>query len=204
MHQPQSRYHHGDLYATLLREARTTLREDGLEALTMRRLAERAGVSRTAPYHHFRDKNDLLCAIAARGFEHLDQLLGETKLRPDPSLPGELRRFVHTYVHFATEEPEQYDLMFGRELWRAGQPTAELRTIAYQTFRHYARKMTTLEPALALPGRQNMLRLAQVSWATLHGLCRLLIDGIYPDPGSVEEISEQAVSVMLAGLKIDS
>jgi hypothetical protein len=63
--------------------------------------------------------------------------------------------------------------------------------------------MAELEPLLALPGRQNMLRLAQVSWATLHGLCRLLIDGIYPDPGSVEDISEQAVAVMLAGMKID-
>ena len=199
----QPRYHHGDLYATLLHEARTMLREEGLEALTMRRLAERAGVSRTAPYHHFRDKNDLLCAIAARGFERLEELLEAAELRPDDSLPDELRRFVHTYVRFATEEPEQYDLMFGRVLWRAGAPTEELRSIAYRTFRHYAHNMTALEPALALPGQQNILRLAQVSWATLHGLCRLLIDGIYPDPGSVEEISEQAVSVMLAGLKVN-
>lgn len=199
----QGHYHHGDLHAALLREARTMLREQGLEALTLRRLAERAGVSRSALYHHFRDKNDLLCSLAARGFERLEALLDEADLQPDERLPGELRRFVHAYIRFATEDPEQYDLMFGRTLWQAGQPTEELRSVAYRAFRHYARNMAELEPLLTLPGRQSMLRLAQVSWATLHGLCRLLIDGIYPDPGSVEEISEQAVSVMLAGMKVD-
>ena len=199
----QRHYHHGDLHAALLREARTMLREQGLEALTLRRLAQRAGVSRSALYHHFRDKNDLLCSLAAQGFERLDELLATADLQPDERLPGELRRFVHAYIRFATEDPEQYDLMFGRTLWQAGQPTEELRSIAYRTFRRYAHNMAELEPLLALPGRQNMLRLAQVSWATLHGLCRLLIDGIYPDPGSVEDISEQAVAVMLAGMKID-
>lgn len=194
-------YHHGDLQAALLREARTMLREQGLEALTLRRLAERAGVSRSALYHHFRDKNDLLCSLAARGFERLEELLATADLQPDERLPGELRRFVRTYIHFATADPEQYDLMFGRTLWQAGQPTEELRAVAYRTFRQYARHMARLEPLLTLSGQPSMLRLAQVSWATLHGLCRLLIDGIYPDPGSVEEISDQAVAVILAGMQ---
>ncbi len=196
-------YHHGDLHAALLREAHTMLREQGLEALTLRRLAERAGVSRSALYHHFRDKNDLLCSLAARGFERLEKLLEGADLQPDERLPGELRRFVHAYIRFATEDPEQYDLMFGRTLWQAGQPTDELRAVAYRVFRHYARNMAELEPLLTLPGQQSMLRLAQVSWATLHGLCRLLIDGIYPDPGGVEDISEQALAVMLASINID-
>ncbi|HAD65476.1 MAG TPA: TetR family transcriptional regulator, partial [Alcanivorax sp.] len=56
MTQP-GRYHHGDLHAALLREAAVLLREQGVEGLSLRRLAERAGVSRTAPYHHFTDKN---------------------------------------------------------------------------------------------------------------------------------------------------
>jgi len=64
----RSSYHHGDLRAALLAAARDMIAEAGIEGLSLRKLAERAGVSRTAPYHHFQDKNDLLCAIAAEGF----------------------------------------------------------------------------------------------------------------------------------------
>ena len=57
-------YHHGDLRQVLLDQAAALLRDEGETGLSMRALAGRAGVSRTAPYHHFRDKRELLCAIA--------------------------------------------------------------------------------------------------------------------------------------------
>ena len=66
-------YHHGDLRQALLRAAKQLIAEAGIENLSLRKLAERAGVSRTAPYHHFSDKNDLLCAIAAEGFRRRHQ-----------------------------------------------------------------------------------------------------------------------------------
>lgn len=71
-----ARYHHGDLHSTLLREANRLLDEDGIDGLSLRKLAERAGVSRTAPYHHFRDKNVLLCALATQAFSQLDEMIG--------------------------------------------------------------------------------------------------------------------------------
>ena len=61
-------YHHGDLRATLLRVATERVVNEGIDSLSLRKLAEEAGVSRTAPYHHFKDKNALLNAIAAQGF----------------------------------------------------------------------------------------------------------------------------------------
>ncbi len=57
-------YHHGDLKSVLLDETARILREEGEDALSLRRLAANIGVSRTAPYHHFRDKQSLLCAVA--------------------------------------------------------------------------------------------------------------------------------------------
>ena len=93
-----ARYHHGDLHATLLREAAVLLREQGIEGLSLRRLAERAGVSRTAPYHHFADKNALLCALAEQGFRKLETLMQEEDLESEPARG--LRRFVHAYLRF--------------------------------------------------------------------------------------------------------
>lgn len=195
------RYHHGDLRPTLLREANRMLREDGLEGLTLRKLADRAGVSRTALYHHFRDKNDLLCALTARGFEQLEALLDRADLRPDDHLADTMREFVRAYIRFATDNPEQYDLMFGRTLWKAGHPTDELRQVAYRVFRRYAQRIGELEPVVELPVQGSMLRVAQASWATLHGLCRLMIDGIYVNVGDLEEISDAAVGMMMAGMR---
>lgn len=190
------RYHHGDLRASLLREAAVLLAEDGVDGLSLRRLAERTGVSRTAPYHHFKDKQALLCALAAEGFLALDRLIEEELA--DDTLPRQLSRFVRDYLDFAVSQPERYDLMFGRRLWKLGTPTPELKQVAYATFRRYARRIAAMTPPEI--SERKALRLAQASWATLHGLCRLLIDGIYVDAADMQEVSDLAVGLLTQSL----
>ena len=170
------------------------LREHGLEGLALRRLAERAGVTASALYHHFRDKNDLLCALAELGFAELDEAISEATRDRSGSERKRMQRFVTTYVRFAADHPEIYDLMFGRTIWKGGKPTDSLRSVAYGTFRRY------LELSVAGGPRKSKraLRSAQVGWATVHGLCRLLIDGIYLDRDDLNEMSEAAVDVLLA------
>ena len=192
-----ARYHHGDLHDTLLREAGILLREQGVEGLSLRRLAERAGVSRTAPYHHFSDKNALLCALAERGFQGLEQLIDTLSLDSADPEPG-LRRFVRAYLRFASDDPERYELMFGRTLWKAGRPSPALTRVAHGCFRRYVEAVRL--DHLAVPDGADPLRVAQASWATLHGLCRLLLDGIYLRREDMEAVSDQAVTLMLAGL----
>ena len=172
------------------------LHELGVEGLSLRQLAERAGVSRTAPYHHFRDKHSLLCALAAEGFQALDELVQREPTGGD--LHQQLRGFVSDYLDFATSQPERYELMFGRRLWKLNQPTPELRAVAFATFKRYAQRIATVAP----PGRppRHSLRVAQASWATLHGLCRLLIDGIYVDASDMQEVSAVAVDWLATAL----
>ncbi|MFY9316774.1 MAG: helix-turn-helix domain-containing protein, partial [Burkholderiales bacterium] len=64
-------YHHGDLPAALLQAAGKILEKEGVEALALRTLARRTGVSHGAPYRHFRDRESLLAALAAEGFAML-------------------------------------------------------------------------------------------------------------------------------------
>lgn len=192
-----SRYHHGDLHAALLLEADRLLLEQGVDGLSLRKLAERAGVSRTAPYHHFKDKNALLCALAARGFAELDALIG--RQFEGETLRDGMTRFVRDYLHFAVEHPERYELMFGRTLWKSGTPSPELKAVAYGSFRHYAERLSELV-AGRLPNGTSALRVAQASWATVHGLCRLLIDGIYVNREDMEAVCEQSVSLIMAAL----
>ena len=196
-----ARYHHGDLRDTLLREAAILLREHGVQGLSLRRLAERAGVSRTAPYHHFTDKNALLCALAEQGFLRLDRLIDGMSLDPADPEPG-LRQFVRDYLRFAAEDPERYELMFGRTLWKAGRPDPALTRVAHDCFRRYVEAVRP-ERLGSLDQGADPLRVAQASWATLHGLCRLLLDGIYLRREDMEAVSDQAVTLMLAGLRRD-
>ena len=65
-------YHHGDLKKALLEETARILREEGEGALSLRGLAARLGVSRTAPYNHYKNKESLLSAVAEEGFRRFN------------------------------------------------------------------------------------------------------------------------------------
>ena len=64
-----SSFHHGNLRAALLEAAELELSQKGIEALSLRQVAKRAGVSHAAPAKHFRNANDLLTALAAQSFQ---------------------------------------------------------------------------------------------------------------------------------------
>ena len=195
-----SPYHHGDLRSALLQEANVMLKESGIDGLSLRQLAERVGVSRMAPYHHFKDKHELLCALAAEGFRELDRLIDAATLADGAGLDKTLRGFVRDYLQFAVSNPDRYELMFGRPIWKTAKPSQELKDTAFACFRHYAERIGTLLGQQRLPKGSKPLRLAQASWATLHGLCRLMIDGIYVNQTDMEEVSHEAVRLMLAVL----
>ncbi|AZQ85362.1 TetR/AcrR family transcriptional regulator [Colwellia sp. Arc7-635] len=193
----KTKYHHGDLRKSLVSTATKMVTEDGIEGLSLRKLAERIGVSRTAAYHHFTDKNDLLCAIAEQGFQQWHKQSSEIFSGEQLSNEEKYRNFVHSYIGFATENPSLYDLMFGRIIWKENNSTQSLKKIAYASF-NYQVEMTQLwqEQGIIIQN-ENTLRVAQVTWATLHGIARLVIDGIYAQENQIDEMCECAVNVFL-------
>ena len=72
-------YHHGDLRRALVDAASRVLEAEGPSALSLRAVAREAGVSPAAPYHHFKDKTELLEAVAHEGWDMLDAALAEAK-----------------------------------------------------------------------------------------------------------------------------
>ena len=191
-------YHHGDLRGSLLNAATDLIAEGGVENLSIRKLADKVGVSRTAPYHHFKDKNELLCAIAEKGFRKQDVLVESMmKLRDELSPTEMFERYVLTYIRFADEEKETYDLMYGREIWKSGEPTESLQTISKECFRNWLRWVEVLQQEGIFDPEQPTLRAAQSSWAALHGLCRLFNDGIYVDREDIEDIAKNTVHMLI-------
>lgn len=199
---PKASYHHGDLGVTLVKAGSQMLVESGVEGLSLRKLAERVGVSRTAPYHHFKDKNALLCAIAEDGFARWDQNI-QSILKDDQIIEAEkYRGMVKSYLHFSSQNPEVYELMFGRTIWKSESATPSLKSAAYPCFQHHVGCIKHWQEQGILSQTEDGLRLAQVIWGTMHGLSRLIIDGVYADVSHLDDMCDCLVNSFLVKDKL--
>jgi AcrR family transcriptional regulator len=105
-------YHHGNLRTTLLKQAEITLREQGVDQLSLRDLARHAGVSHGAPRRHFPDRQALLDALAEAGFVRLGEELRAAVAGAGDSFPDRLRATAGAYIRFATDDAALLELMF--------------------------------------------------------------------------------------------
>ena len=104
-------YHHGNLKQALLDASLNLIREVGPGAFTLREVARRAGVSHNAPYRHFRDKEELLAALAAEGFDRLTDAMTKAA-EPATSALDRFRSSGRGYVEFALRYPQHFAVMF--------------------------------------------------------------------------------------------
>ena len=168
----------------LLQAARDVLADEGLEGLTLRAIARRAGVSHGAPLRHFPTLASLLAALATEGFDRLVDtieldLAAAEKAAADAGTPppGARRRLGlagRAYLRFALADPGVFSVTFRPERVDISDP-------AYQAagFRSFQQLVDLVEAAQAdgwqpgVPARD----LAAVLWANVHGLAMLALHG---------------------------
>ncbi|MEV7323824.1 TetR/AcrR family transcriptional regulator [Streptomyces sp. NPDC093970] len=166
MSQAGGTYHHGDLRAACLRAARELLEEDGSAGLSLRAVARRAGVSATAPYRHYADREALVSAVAAEGYRELAEYL--LAAHPSPTTPDELAAVAVAYVRFALDRPALFRVMFAEPC----DPNSEERVAATAAISDYVRGIVRG----AFPGA-DADALSVTVWALVHGLAFLHLDG---------------------------
>ncbi|MBM7052799.1 MULTISPECIES: TetR/AcrR family transcriptional regulator [Streptomyces] len=181
-----STYHHGDLRAACLRAARELLEEDGSAGLSLRAVARRAGVSATAPYRHYADREALVSAVAAEGYRELATHLAQA--HPAPSTPDELAAVAVAYVRFALEHPALFRAMFAEPC----DPTGEERVAATEAISAYVR--TIVEATFP---DVDAGALSTTVWALVHGLAFLHLDGKL-DSSTPEVVAAQVTSAVHA------
>ncbi|NUT73346.1 TetR/AcrR family transcriptional regulator [Pseudarthrobacter sp. C4D7] len=182
-------YHHGSLRHVLLEEGRLLLAERGVAAVTLRELARRAGVSHAAPLRHFSDREALLDAIAAKGFDELTAALESADVATD--LHERLSIYSHTHVHFAVANAALMELMFSRDLNpRNGGAAAQSA----------ARFFTLGALLLGESDPQALGPLPYLLTGMLEGISSLASGGRIPKD-RVEEITAAAVEVMLPAIQ---
>ncbi|MFD8206664.1 TetR/AcrR family transcriptional regulator [Streptomyces sp. NPDC059695] len=173
-------YHHGDLRAACLRAARELLKEDGSAGLSLRAVARRAGVSATAPYRHYADRDALVSAVAAEGYRELAGHL--TAAHPAPATPDDLAAVAVVYVRFALDHPALFRAMFAEPC----DPTSEERVAATAVITEYVQGIVRD----AFPGADASGALPTSVWALVHGLAFLHLDGKL-DASSPEAVAAQ-------------
>jgi AcrR family transcriptional regulator len=167
-------YHHGNLRAELLDTAIAQLQEVGADALSLRALARTVGVSQTAPYRHFADKNALLAALATKGYHELLYALRIAGEASGDCPQEQLIAFAHAYVDYADSHPDLFKLMFGPTL----QPTRKFPELLSATRETYdlVREIMRNGIERKLFKEQDIAYLANAGWAGIHGLATLKVD----------------------------
>jgi AcrR family transcriptional regulator len=195
---PPSRYHHGDLRRALIEEAARTIRQRGIDGLTLRAVGQQLGVSRTALYRHFADKSSLLAAVAREGFQTFRKDLLDAWESGGRGRPG-FRAMGAAYVRFARVNPSHYRVMFGgfRDLCERDPELAADAAAAYQVL---VDALVSLQQS-GLSGANDAQTLAPFIWATVHGVAMLSIDGqLGPDPAAADALTTVAIERLATGL----
>ncbi|MGV6811276.1 MAG: TetR/AcrR family transcriptional regulator [Brevirhabdus sp.] len=165
-------YHHGNLRQALIEAGIAQLEEDGLEALSMRRIAARVGVSHTAPKNHFGSFRGLLSAIATEGFRrHAAHM--QRGLSDDTDRKAQLNAAMRGYVQFALDHPALFRLMFSSTL--CDHDDEDLKREASESYQVLIRISDGLQWDKA--GAQGAQRKTEsMLWSFVHGYTMLRIE----------------------------
>ena len=161
-------YHHGDLQRALVDAARALLEREGPSALSLRAVAREAGVSPAAPYHHFKDKAELLAAVARQGWDLLDHGLSAA-IQTGGSPHARMTELGVAYVAFARRNPALYRVMY--DSFRDKEALPERMGDERSAFH---RVQDTLVEAGADPNDWIGLELGAVAaWCASHGMAEM-------------------------------
>jgi AcrR family transcriptional regulator len=172
-------YRHGNLPVALQAAAREILDENGLHAVGLRETARRVGVSATAAYRHFTNKEDLLASVAAEGFRELAAAMKDATRGANPLIRAGL-----AYIEFANQNRGLFRLMFGPVLAeRTKYPALQAASTDVEAM--LVQGVADLDPR---PLHDNPAAMA--AWGVVHGLSHLIVDGFFPATRAVVQAEE--------------
>jgi AcrR family transcriptional regulator len=191
----EPKYHHGDLRRAILEAALELIEESGVRSLSLREIARRIGVTTAAPYHHFKDRGELLLQIGMQGYRQLLQIL-EQAAATAHGAEEECEAESRAYLQFARDHSAVYAVMFSPEL--AGHDySLEVKRVADRCF-------ALLRASVASGKKLSKTMSAEAAlniWSMLHGLIVLdqgnLLQESRPEQ---ERVAVQGVLAVLKGL----
>ena len=162
----KSNYHHGNLKDALIETALNLLETHSPDQISLRRLARDIGVSQTAVYSHFKDKTDMMAAIAIDGFQRQAQFMADAvRDQRDAFLRAE--GLAVAYMEFAFENRALFQVMFSRDIQDLSEHK-ELALAAGRPYSLFAAAWTRFNP--------KQSHQMPFIWSMFHGQTMLMLD----------------------------
>ena len=169
------KYHHGDLKNTLIQAGVEILSEEGVSGLSLRKVAQRAGVSHNAPYFHFADKQALIAAISTEGYRSLYEQLVMIRETYQSDPRRQLVEAAFMYLRFAQTRPAHFKVTFSNAVERE-EAYPDLVEMADNLIGELIKIVGDCQKAGILhPAPVGAMAVSV--WSAVHGFTCLLIDG---------------------------
>ncbi len=197
---PRKNYHHGDLKNALIKAGVEILSKEGIEGLSLRKVAQRAGVSHSAPYSHFPDKQSLIAAISTEGFNQLYAELDAAVLAYPKNPKKQLLQGALAYLQFALNNTDTFKIMFSGVLEKEKEYPAFVE-ISHKTFQRVVDVVRACQEAGILRSTSPEM-MAVAAWGQVHGIVSLALEGQIShavlDGHAIEEVISFAVEQMIS------
>jgi AcrR family transcriptional regulator len=165
-------------------------RDEGTDAVSMRKVGRTLGVSGPALYYHFTDKQELLAAVADHGFQLFEVRLRRVKVRRPEA---RLRAIVNEYRAFAADHRRLFNLMFVEPRSGARRFPTDFEAGESNVFNLLKATIDEIRAGRARSSNVSSLELAQNIWALLHGQTMLWLAGRFDDDATFKRILDRSI-----------
>jgi AcrR family transcriptional regulator len=162
-----------DLRLKVLDASLALIQEGGLDGLSMREVARKAGVSHQAPYHYFGDREAILAALAGEGFSKLGQLLTRAAVQSGAEPAKAVEAMGRAYVEFALRNPAYFQAMFRAD----AVPLDRYPEARKREDEAFGKLVEGIGSAFADQSTEVRQAIAVACWAMVHGLATLILEG---------------------------
>lgn len=188
-------YHHGNLRNELIKTGLKLLNEEGYQKFSLRNVAKSCNVSHTAPYRHFKNKDELVAAITVEAVGKFDEALKEAvKLYPD-DWEEQLKEMGFRYVKFFVENPDYLHLLFLSDIRKYIVSNEEAVPQGNHPFHTFFNCITKLlaEKKIAQPDIHTAV---MKNWGLVHGLAILISKREYPYDGDYLDLARRIIQTL--------
>jgi AcrR family transcriptional regulator len=162
-----------DLRQKVLEASLALIEEGGLDRLSMREVARKAGVSHQAPYHYFADREAILAALAGEGFSKLGGALERAAAQAGSNPASAVADMGRAYVEFALRNPAYFQAMFRAD----AVPLDRYPEARNREEEAFGKLIESVDQAFANQHTEVRRAIAVGSWAMVHGLATLILEG---------------------------
>jgi AcrR family transcriptional regulator len=162
-----------DLRQKVLDASLALIEEGGLDRLSMREVARKAGVSHQAPYHYFEDREAILAVLAGEGFSKLGQLLAHSGAQSGLEPAKAVEAMGRAYVEFALRNPAYFQAMFRAD----AVPLDRYPEARKREDEAFGKLVEGIGYAFADQSTEVRQAIAVACWAMVHGLATLVLEG---------------------------